>query len=121
MEGKAREAISDLLRKLRLEFGQSITGLTFAQDCIPLMDDQVRSKIRWYLKDICLIKDEVQRGFHVVFGHAHHGGGLLRPDRKVRVNGRFISLWNTGGWLVWNKPRIKLITRRILCAKGLCP
>ena len=24
----------------------------------------------------------------------------MRDDRKVRVNGRFITLWNTGGWLV---------------------
>ncbi len=38
-----------------------------------------------------------------VFGHSHNGGRLLRADRKIRLNGRFISLWNTGGWLVPSK------------------
>ena len=102
-KSKPREVIYDLLRKLRLEFGKSVKGNTFTEDSTPLMDDYVRTKIRWYLRDIYGIKDEVQKDFHFIFGHTHYGGRLLRSDRKIRVNGRFISLWNTGGWLVPSK------------------
>jgi len=102
-KSKPREFMYDLLRKLGLEFRKSVKGNTFMEDSTPLMDDFVRSKIRWYLRDIYGIKDEVQKDFHFVFGHSHNGGRLLRADRKIRLNGRFISLWNTGGWLVPSK------------------
>jgi hypothetical protein len=102
-KSKPREFMYDLLRKLGLEFRKSVKGNTFMEDSTPLMDDFVRSKIKWYLRDIYGIKDEVRKDFHFVFGHSHNGGRLLRADRKIRFNGRFISLWNTGGWLVPSK------------------
>lgn len=102
-KSKPREVLYDLLRKLRLEFGKSIKGNTFLEDCTPLMDDYIRAKILWYLRDVYGIKDEVQGDFHFIFGHTHNGGRLVRSDRKIRLNGRFISIWNTGGWLVPSK------------------
>jgi len=44
--------------------------------------------------------DEVEKDFHFIFGHTHNGGRLLKEDRKIRLNGRFTTLWNTGGWIV---------------------
>ncbi len=102
-KSKPREFIYDLLRKLGLELRRSVKGNTFIEDSTPLMDDYVRSKVRWYLREIYGIKDEVRKDFHLIFGHSHYGGRLLRADRKIRLNGRFISLWNTGGWLVPSK------------------
>jgi len=102
-KGKLREIAYDWLRKFNLELFRSVRGTTFREDCKSLLDDYIREKIRWYLKEICGIKNEVEKDFHFIFGHTHHGGRSLKADRKVRVNGKFISLWNTGGWLVPSK------------------
>ena len=92
----------DWLRKLWLGFGRSrsIRRTTFKEDSKTLLDSYIRERIRWYLEKICGINNEVKKDFHFVFGHTHHGGRILKSDRKVRVNGKFISLWNTGGWIV---------------------
>ena len=99
------EFFFDWFRKIKLEFGgsKSIEKTTFKEDGKTLLDNYVREKIIWYLREICGIKSEVEKDFHFVFGHTHHGGRLLKSDRKVRVNGKFISLWNTGGWIVPSK------------------
>ena len=102
-KGKLREIGYDWLRKFNLELFRSERGTTFREDCKSLLDDYIREKIVWYLKEICGIKNEVKKDFHFIFGHTHHGGRSLKADRKVRVNGKFISLWNTGGWLVPSK------------------
>ena len=36
----------------------------------------------------------------VIFGHTHLGGRVIKDDRKIRIKGSFISIWNTGGWIV---------------------
>jgi len=104
-----REIFGDYLRRLKLEIPYylklhksktSSRGTRFREDCKPLLDDSLREKILWYLEKICGISSEVEKDFHFVFGHTHNGGRLLRDDRKVRLNGRFITLWNTGGWIV---------------------
>lgn len=100
---RPREIAYDLFRKLMLEAGRSTRKTTFKEDCTSLLDDYIREKIIWYLKEMCDLKNEVEKDFHFIFGHTHHGGRLLKADRKVRVNGKFISLWNTGGWLVPSK------------------
>ena len=102
-KNRLREIVYDWFRKLKLSFGQSTRGTTFEEDCTPLLDDYIRVKVIWYLKRMCGIKNEVKKDFHFIFGHTHNGGRILRGDRKVRVNGRFISLWNTGGWLAPSK------------------
>ena len=92
----------DLIRKLclGLSLSGSIRGTKFKEDSKTLLDDYVRERIKWYLVDVCGIKNELKKDFHFIFGHTHHGGRILKSDRKVRVKGRFISLWNTGGWIV---------------------
>jgi len=102
-KSRPREIVFDLFRKLNLESGLLIRGTTFSEDCKSLLDDYIREKIIWYLKKICGIKNEVEKDFHFIFGHTHHGGRLLKADRKIRVNGKFITLWNTGAWLVPSK------------------
>ena len=99
---KLIEFFFDWFRKVKLEFwgSKSIKKTTFREDGKTLLDNYVREKVIWYLREICGIKNEVKKDFHFVFGHTHHGGRLLKSDRKVRVNGKFISLWNTGGWIV---------------------
>jgi hypothetical protein len=82
----------------------------FIADCTPVYDHYVRRRIMWYLTEMCAEGDEVnvenpfesafEKDFHFVFGHTHQGGRILREDRKFRLYGRFISVWNTGGWLV---------------------
>ena len=96
------EIFFDWFRKIKLGFGSSrlMKRTTFKEDGKTLLDNYVREKVIWYLREICGIKSEVEKDFHFVFGHTHHGGRLLKSDRKVRVNGKFISLWNTGGWIV---------------------
>ncbi len=96
------EIAFDWYRKIKLEFSRSrsIKGTTYKEDGKTLLDNYVREKVIWYLRDICGIKNEIKKDFHFVFGHTHHGGRSLKSDRKVRVNGKFISLWNTGGWIV---------------------
>jgi len=100
---RLREILYDWYRKLKLEFGRSPRGTTFREDCTSLLDDYIRTKVRWYLEKMCGIKSKVEKDFHFVFGHTHHGGRVLKADRKVRVNGKFITLWNTGWWLVPSK------------------
>jgi len=104
-----REIFWDYLRRLKLEIPYylklrksktSSRGTRFREDCKPLLDDDLREKILWYLEKICGISSKVEKDFHFIFGHTHNGGRLLRDDRKVRLNGRFITLWNTGGWIV---------------------
>ena len=102
-KGRLRETAFEWFRKLKLEIFHSERGTTFREDCKSLLDDYIRKKIIWYLEKICGIKDEVEKDFHFIFGHTHHGGRSLKADRKVRVNGKFISLWNTGGWIVPSK------------------
>lgn len=73
---------------------------TFREDCTPLLDDNHRKRILWYLERICGITNEVEKDFHFIFGHTHNSGRLVKEDRKIRLNGRFVTLWNTGGWIV---------------------
>lgn len=81
-------------------FSESSRHVTFREDCTPLLDDGLREKILWYLEKICGISSQVEKDFHFIFGHTHNGGRLLKEDRKIRLNERFITLWNTGGWIV---------------------
>lgn len=103
----AREIFWDHFRRLKLEIPyrlkrgkMSSRGAKFREDCTPLLDDGLREKILWYLEKICGISSEVEKDFHFIFGHTHNGGRLLKEDRKIRLNGKFITLWNTGGWIV---------------------
>ena len=102
-KSRIRETAFEWFRKLNLEIFHSARGTTFREDCNSLLDNYIRKKIKWYLVKICGIKDEVEKDFHFIFGHSHHGGRSLKADRKVRINGKFISLWNTGGWIVPSK------------------
>ena len=102
-KSRTRETVFEWFRKLNLEIFHSARGTTFREDCNSLLDNYIRKKIKWYLVKICGIKDEVEKDFHFIFGHSHHGGRSLKADRKVRINGKFISLWNTGGWIVPSK------------------
>jgi len=103
-----REIFHDYLRRFQLEIPYylkqrnkvSSRGTKFREDCAPLLDDGLREKILWYLEKICGISSEVEKDFHFIFGHTHNGGRLLKEDRKIRLNGKFITLWNTGGWIV---------------------
>lgn len=102
-KSKPREVFYDWMRKFNLEFRNSVNGTTFLEDCTPILDDYIRSKIKWYLRDICGIENQVGKDFHFIFGHTHNGGRIIKADRKIRLNGLFISIWNTGGWLVPSK------------------
>jgi len=105
----AREIFWDYSRRLKLEIPYhlktrkskvSSRRTRFREDCTPLLDDNLRTRILWYLERICGMGDEVEKDFHFIFGHTHNGGRLLKEDRKIRLNGRFTTLWNTGGWIV---------------------
>lgn len=89
-----------LKRMVKRGFYLSSRHVKFREDCTSLLDDELRERILWYLGRICGIGGEVEKDFHFIFGHTHNGGRLLKVDRKVRLNGKFITLWNTGGWLV---------------------
>jgi hypothetical protein len=107
-KSRARERIYDFFRKIKLRMKRAwrirdSRRTTFDEDATPVYDDYLRSQIIWYLQDICKIKEEVKKDFHFIIGHTHHGGRVLRVDRKIRINGRFITVWNTGGWLVPSK------------------
>jgi hypothetical protein len=100
-----REILYEIFRLISLRAGKSKRKTKFREDCAPVYDDYIRAKIIWYLEEICAIgrtrcKDAFSKDFHFVFGHTHQGGRVLKVDRKFRIAGRFISVWNTGGWLV---------------------
>jgi len=75
-------------------------GTTFAEDARSIADEYLRNSTKWYLENMCGIKTSKGEDFHFVCGHTHNGGRLLRDDRTLRIHGRFISIWNTGGWIV---------------------
>jgi len=98
-----REKFYDCTRKIALKVKfKSKWRTTFREDIRPIYDDCLGEQIRWYLLKICKISpvDLYEKDFHLVFGHTHIGGRILRVDRKFRMGGPFISVWNTGGWLV---------------------
>lgn len=98
-----REKIYDWLRRASLRVKHKSTRrTTFEQDSRPIYDDDLLDQIKWYLLDICKIEGPAfsKKDFHLVFGHTHIGGTVLKADRKFRMKGPFISVWNTGGWLV---------------------
>jgi len=98
-----REKFYDGIKRLLLLFKhRAITGNTFREDSRPIYDDALLELIQWYLLKICKIQPVYfhENDFHLVFGHTHIGGRVLKEDRRFRMNGPFISVWNTGGWLV---------------------
>ena len=97
---KKREKIYDWWRRTWHHLKKPKRATRFEEDSAPVYDDYIRSKVIWYLKEICKIKNAFTKDFHFIFGHTHHGGRLLKTDRKFRIEGRFINVWNTGGWLV---------------------
>ncbi|MDP2683035.1 MAG: metallophosphoesterase [Deltaproteobacteria bacterium] len=94
-----REKIYDWARWISLRAGHPTRGVSFKEDSTPVFDDGMRDRIVTYLEKMVKLSMDTD-DFHLVFGHTHYGGRVLKDDRKVRVNGRFINLWNTGGWLV---------------------
>lgn len=94
-----REKVYDWARWLTDKIKHPDRKVTFQEDSTPVYDDGLRNRVIDYLKLAKVDNNEI-KDFHLVFGHTHYGGRVLRDDRKVRVNGRFITLWNTGGWLV---------------------
>jgi len=95
-----KEKAYDLFRKIGIVAEGKRRGTSFVNDGKPIADYEQASKIVWYLEDICKVKVSQNKEFHFIFGHTHHGGRILRDDRMFRINGRFISVWNTGGWIV---------------------
>lgn len=95
-----REKIYDWARRLADKVKQSDRGTSFKEDSTPLYDDALRERIVKYLTEMIRLDQNQLKDFHLIFGHTHYGGRVLRDDRKIRVNGRFITLWNTGGWIV---------------------
>lgn len=98
-----REWIYDRSKRLflLLKHGSTLRN-TFREDSRPIYDEALLEQIQWYLLKICKIQPVYfhQKDFHFVFGHTHIGGMALKPVRRFRMNGPFISVWNTGGWLV---------------------
>jgi UDP-2,3-diacylglucosamine pyrophosphatase LpxH len=94
-----REKVYDLLRAIRIMARYPNRKTRFNEDSAAVYDDKLRGRIVNYL-DKLVGADTVTKDFHLVFGHTHHGGRVLEDDRKVRVRGHFINIWNTGGWLV---------------------
>jgi hypothetical protein len=101
---KVRERLYDWWREKGYEWKKAGRGTRFKEDCAPVYDDYIRNKILWYLTEICKIQEKYEdafsKDFHFVFGHTHCGGRILKADRKFRIKGKFITVWNTGGWLV---------------------
>ena len=97
---KIREKFYDWWRRLWHRLKKPTRATRFEEDSAPVYDEYIRSRIFWYLKDICKIENVFSKDFHFVFGHTHHGGRVLKADRKFRIDGQFINVWNTGGWLV---------------------
>lgn len=99
-----REKLYDLYLRIRYRIKYGDRGTSYDVDCHSVFDDYLRGKIIWYLTDICGMNEDIfKKDFHFVFGHTHHGGRVLKDDRKIRVRGRFINVWNTGGWVVPSK------------------
>jgi len=101
-----RESIYDWLIKMLLTGRFYKTGTTsFNEDYRSALSIELGEQIRWYLSDICDLDDRYfrDRDFHFIFGHTHRGGRVLKEDKKIRVKGSFISIWNTGGWIVPSK------------------
>lgn len=97
---KIREWGYDWLRWLILRTKYSTRRVSFREDSTSVFDDGLRERIVKYLEKMVKVGEATTKDFHLVFGHTHHGGRVLKEDRKVRVNGHFIALWNTGGWIV---------------------
>jgi len=97
-----KERFYDLIvRKAEYFFQKrSSRGTTFVEDSKPIADDYMLKSMAWYLNKICKINLRLNEDFHLIFGHTHQGGRLLRDDRTLRIQGRFITVWNTGGWIV---------------------
>lgn len=103
-KSRIRERFWDLYLRVwhRIKYGDR--GTSYDVDSHSVLDDYSRRKIIWYLTKICgLNEDAFDKDFHFVFGHTHHGGRVLKGDRKIRVRGRFINVWNTGAWVVPSK------------------
>jgi len=101
-----RERLYDLAERLALRAEFMAEGKnTFREDSRPLYDEALLEQIRWYLLKICKITSTKmhEKDFHLVFGHTHIGGRVLKADRRFRMGGPFITVWNTGGWLVPSK------------------
>lgn len=101
-----REKLWHLYRRARLYLKfKPVRGNSFRMDSRPLYDDTLLDLIKWYLLDICKIDEDDfhKKDFHLVFGHTHIGGRILKDDRKFRMKAPFISVWNSGGWLVPSK------------------
>jgi hypothetical protein len=62
------EFFFDWFRKIKLEFGgsKSIKKTTFKEDGKTLLDNYIREKVIWYLREICGIKSEVEKDFLMV-------------------------------------------------------
>jgi hypothetical protein len=101
---KLRKSLFVWQREKKYKWKKAKRGTRFKEDCAPVYDDYIRDKILWYLKEVCKIQekyeDALSKDFHFVFGHTHRGGRSLKADRKFRFKGKFITVWNTGGWLV---------------------
>ncbi|HHT9124261.1 MAG TPA: metallophosphoesterase [Candidatus Brocadiia bacterium] len=97
---KVRERVYDWFRWAFLRISHPSRGTTFKEDSTPLYDDDLRANAVKYLENMVKVDKAKMEDFHLVFGHTHAGGRVRREDRKFRVNDHFITLWNTGGWLV---------------------
>ena len=95
-----REKIYDWARRLADRAKHLDRGVSFKEDSTPVYDDALRDRIINYLSKLIKLDEAAFKDFHLVFGHTHYGGRIVRGDRKIRVNGRFITFWNTGGWIV---------------------
>lgn len=80
---------------------KSYRGTTFFEDAIPICNDKLIENIISYITKIKEIsRKNFPTNFHFIFGHTHFGGRILKEDKFCRVSGKFISIWNTGCWLV---------------------
>jgi len=96
---RLREMAYDWGRWASLRVRHPTRGVSFKEDSTPVFDDGLRSGVITYLEKVVKLSIDTD-DIHLVFGHTHYGGRVLKDDRKIRVNGRFITLWNTGGWIV---------------------
>jgi hypothetical protein len=89
---------------LKLKFNKDTTT-TFKEDYRAVLEGSLIWQIQWYLTKVCNLDQDIfyKRDFHLIFGHTHLGGRVLKDDRKIRAKGPFISVWNTGGWVVPSK------------------
>jgi len=75
-------------------------GTSFEEDST-LGGENTIEMMKWYLEKICKIDTlPKEKDFHLIYGHTHQGGRILKKDAKIRIKGYFISLWNLGGWIV---------------------